>query len=83
MSKLRQSKDMVITSVLHYQSVQYLKPLLLISLPPPTGNPLTEKGLGYLTCFQKLCELNISDTNVKVTSFSLQEVMQSSMLTLW
>ncbi|MCI4386206.1 hypothetical protein PGIGA_G00059810 [Pangasianodon gigas] len=31
-----------------------------------SSNPLTEKGLGYLTCFQKLRELNISDTNAKV-----------------
>lgn len=35
----------------------------------PAGNPLTEKGLGYLMCFQKLRELNISDTNVKVRGF--------------
>lgn len=28
---------------------------------------MTEKGLGYLTCFNKLRELNISDTHVQVT----------------
>ncbi|XP_062872812.1 leucine-rich repeat-containing protein 42 [Trichomycterus rosablanca] len=31
-----------------------------------SSNPLTERGLRYLTCFQKLRELNISDTNVKL-----------------
>ncbi|KAK3560809.1 hypothetical protein QTP86_019513, partial [Hemibagrus guttatus] len=33
-----------------------------------SSNPVTEKGLGYLTCFHKLCELNISDTNVQLDS---------------
>ncbi|XP_027012493.1 leucine-rich repeat-containing protein 42 isoform X2 [Tachysurus fulvidraco] len=33
-----------------------------------SDNPVTEKGLGYLTCFHKLCELNISDTNVQLDS---------------
>ncbi|XP_060744191.1 leucine-rich repeat-containing protein 42 isoform X1 [Tachysurus vachellii] len=33
-----------------------------------SDNPVTEKGLGYLTCFNKLCELNISDTNVQLDS---------------
>ncbi|KAG7321542.1 hypothetical protein KOW79_014400 [Hemibagrus wyckioides] len=31
-------------------------------------NPVTEKGLGYLTCFHKLQEINISDTNVQLDS---------------
>ncbi|XP_060753890.1 leucine-rich repeat-containing protein 42 isoform X2 [Neoarius graeffei] len=43
-----------------------------------SSNPLTEKGLGYLMCFQKLRELNISDTNVKVDS-SLKSFFRSKM----
>ncbi|XP_066518481.1 leucine-rich repeat-containing protein 42 [Hoplias malabaricus] len=31
-----------------------------------SSNPLTEKGLEYLTCFKKLRELDVSGTNVKV-----------------
>ncbi|KAK1786272.1 hypothetical protein P4O66_017967 [Electrophorus voltai] len=33
-----------------------------------SSNPFTEKGLGYLTCFQKLQQLNISETNVKIST---------------
>lgn len=32
-----------------------------------TENPITEKGLGYLTCFKALQKLDISRTNVTVT----------------
>ncbi|XP_017346653.1 leucine-rich repeat-containing protein 42 [Ictalurus punctatus] len=43
-----------------------------------SSNPLTEKGLGYLTCFQKLRELNISDTKVEANA-SLKSFFRNKM----
>ncbi|XP_051990539.1 leucine-rich repeat-containing protein 42 [Xyrauchen texanus] len=41
-------------------------------------NPITEKGLGYLTCFQTLQKLDISGTNVKV-NLSVKEFFRNKM----
>ncbi|TTH99991.1 Leucine-rich repeat-containing protein 42 [Bagarius yarrelli] len=43
-----------------------------------SSNRVTKKGLGYLTCFRKLRELNLSNTNVQMDS-ALKTFLRSKM----
>uniref|UniRef100_A0A671QJJ1 Leucine-rich repeat-containing protein 42-like n=1 Tax=Sinocyclocheilus anshuiensis TaxID=1608454 RepID=A0A671QJJ1_9TELE len=54
-------------------SLQYKAAQLFLTLIIIRNNPITEKGLGYLTCFKTLQKLDISGTNVTNMRMFLSE----------